>query len=498
MTNEVTNLSTQQVAFVNAVHENMRTSFILQALAGTGKTTTLLAACPSEEPTLALAFNKRIQKELDSKFPASADCMTFNGLGHRTWTKYLNRRPAVNQNKTYGIVRELLEELDDTAKWKAMSDIMQLVNAAKGCGLVPNVIKRKAMVKPLVEDDPEVWYSMCEASDLSEVAIEPAKQALITSIERGMKGDIDFADQLYLPVIFRAPFPKGKYLHLIVDEAQDLGPLEHKMVELCLSKKARLIAAGDRHQAIYGWRGAHADSMDRLQYLTEAKEYPLTVTWRCPKAVVEEANKLVPEYSAADSAPDGSVARWGYEWELRDIPCNRQTAILCRNNKHLFVLAMKMIASHIPCRMEGRDIGRNIKKIISKITNDENPDSQTLIGMADTWLHQQKENYLSRGDFPKAAKVEDQGESIIAVAQACDDTKETLSVIDELFGKDSQGITLSTIHKAKGLEWQNVFILNASLIGARATAEWAQEQEQNLHYVAITRAMSNLTYMEMD
>jgi superfamily I DNA/RNA helicase len=489
----------QQHAFVSAVKNNPRQSYILQALAGTGKTTTLLAACPDDEPTLAMAFNKKIQTELDSKFPANADCMTFNGLGHRTWAKYLNRRPAVNQSKLYHLTRAVCEEIDERRVWKSMSDIMQLVTAAKNIGLVHSQIVRRYMTAPLVQDDPEVWYEMCDNADTPEFCIEPARKVLLASTEAALRADIDFADQLYMPVVFRAPFPKGKYNHIIVDEAQDLGPLEHAIISLCLSKKARLIAAGDHHQAIYGWRGAHSDSMLRLQNQTDAIELPLTITWRCPKLVVKEANAIVPEYEAAPEAPDGNVERWGYDWSITDLKVNNQSVILCRNNKPLFILAMKMIQQKVPCRMEGRDIGKNIKKIVRNLTNeDDEMSSKDLIGLTDQWMQEQREKYLKKGDFPKAAKVEDQGESIIAVAMACSTVEEVIGIIDDLFGKDSRGITLSTIHKAKGLEWQNVYLLNADLIGQKAKAEWAQQQEQNLRYVAITRAMQSLTYMEMD
>lgn len=491
--------TSQQHTFVERVHGEPKQSFILQALAGTGKTTTLLDACP-EDATLAVAFNKRIQKELESKFPPNADCMTFNGLGHRTWQKYLSRRPAVDSGKAYRICRAIAEEMEEERIWKNLSELMTLLNTARQTGLVHAKIQQSHTVIPLITDDPAIWYAMCEDADLPEFLIEPARQALYQCTLTALKADIDFLDQLYMPVVFRAPFPRGKYANLIVDEAQDLGPLEHAMIELSLGKNGRLIAAGDHHQAIYGWRGAHSDSMFRLQEKTSAEELPLTITFRCPRAVVKEANRIVPEFEAAPEAPDGLVERWNSNWIPGDLSCwgLGNTAILCRNNKPLFKLAMQLIKGKVSCRMEGRDIGKNIKRIVQDVTHGETVPSAKLIGLVDTWMNDKRERYLAKGDFPKVAKVEDQAASIIAVAEECSDSGAVVKIIDDLFGRHSAGITLSTIHKAKGLEWQNVFILNEDLIGKHASAEWAKEQEENLRYVAITRAMQRLVYIEQE
>ena len=484
----------QQKTFITQVEQFKKQAYILQALAGTGKTTTLLKACPPE-PTLALAFNKRIKEELEERFPKNADSKTFNGLGHGVWTKQAGKL-RLSEKKIYGICRRICEDIDENWLWKQMGDLMQLVNSARASGLVHASFPDRLPCIPLIEDIPDNWYALCDSLDVDERLIQHARNALLQSTNEGLRGSIDFQDQLYLPVVFRGPFPRGKYKHLIVDEAQDLGPLEHEMVRLTLGKSGRLIAAGDHHQAIYGWRGAHADSMHRLSEMTAAKELPLTITFRCPKAIVREANIIVPEYEAAPSAPDGSVARWGKDWLPSDIPRGPTTAILCRNNKPLFILAMQMIRQKISCRMEGRDVGVGIKRVIQNVIGDETMSSKELIARIDDWRQQQLEKFLAKGDQAKAAKAEDQAESIIAVAMGCGDSAAVIATIDELFGRNSRGIVLSTIHKAKGLEWQDVFILDKHLIGKYARAEWAMEQENNLLYVAITRAMSTLTFME--
>lgn len=487
-------MTQQQEDFKQAVGGYPSDSFILQALAGTGKTTTLLAACPTQHDVLALAFNKRIQEELAERFPKNAKCQTFNSLGHKVWMQYIGSFPQVDQSKMYGIVHGILKEANDQSLWEYMSDIMDLANTAKAVGIVPKDIVKKGACMPLVDDDEAVWEELADDKDLPFWLTPPARDALRQSISAAMKGDIDFADQLYMPVVFRGPFPRRQYGSLIVDEAQDLGPLEHKMVELCLGKRGRLIAAGDHHQAIYGWRGAHADSMSRLQGLTDATEMPLTVSFRCPRAIVEHARSLVPEYEASPDAIGGSVDNWQKQWDESHLNVPN-AAVLCRNNKPLFILAINMIQRRIPCRMQGRDIGRGLKRIIKQLAEDDIPSAE-LAAKVESWMHQKMETYLAKGDQPKATKVEDQAQSILAITDTCATSHEVIKVIDDLFGPKAKGVTLSTIHKAKGLEWDHVFILDKDLIGKQARAEWARVQEKNLHYVAMTRAMQSLTYLE--
>jgi len=69
-------------------------------------------------------------------------------------------------------------------------------------------------------------------------------------------------------------------------------------------------------------------------------------------------------------------------------------------------------------------------------------------------------------------------------------------MIGGIFSDDTRGIVLSTIHKSKGLENDRVFFLLPELLPSRfATMDWQLEQEENLRYVAITRAKKELVYV---
>jgi len=490
MTSTSPKFTSQQLDFIQACQNNPSQSYVLEALAGTGKTTTLLYAAP-DHPTLALAFNKKIQEELSSRFPSNVECKTLNGLGHKAVMKMLGGYPEIDKSKLYTLVCQALNhsELDAKTARKLFPDIMNLTKSARQAGILHSA---RYNAIPLLQDTNENWEDLCDEYDLDERAIPTARQALKLCVEAALKGHIDFQDQLYLPVVFRAPLPKNQYQTIILDEAQDLGPLEHKMVELCMG--GRLIAAGDSRQSLYQWKGAFTDSMNRLLDKTNAISMPLTVTWRCPKAVVREAQHIVPSYEAAPDASEGSVAYWN-NWTPKDIKPGKDTAILCRRNKPLFAVAMSLLQNKIPCHIEGRDIGIGLNKIINQLASKNEP-SDKLIAAIDNWRQQKEEKLHRDGKKAKIPKIRDQADSIIAVATSVSTVRETTRKIDDLFGKNISALTLSTVHKAKGKEWRHVYILGQ--IGSRDNeySSSSSLEEENIQYVAITRALESLEYLE--
>jgi superfamily I DNA/RNA helicase len=95
--------------------------------------------------------------------------------------------------------------------------------------------------------------------------------------------------------------------------------------------------------------------------------------------------------------------------------------------------------------------------------------------------------------------IEDNADTITAIAEECTDVQGVLDALEDLFSDlDRPCVVLSTVHKAKGLEAATVFILGPELL----PAPWAEsanekEQERNIHYVAVTRAMERLVYVKL-
>lgn len=222
-------------------------SILISALAGAAKTTTLelIAKALPTTPTLSLAFNKRIAEEMKSRLPGNVNAATLNSIGHRVWATATGRRLIVNSKKSYDILSETIGSLSKGQKSEAFevfAPTLKAISMAKLNGYVPEGKFPTARRLISAADFFSEWeWADEEPSDLQQMLVD---EALTQSIQAAYKGQVDFDDQIYMPTIFSGPFPK--FPLVLVDEAQDLSPLNHAMLEKLVTK--RIIAVGDRHQ----------------------------------------------------------------------------------------------------------------------------------------------------------------------------------------------------------------------------------------------------------
>src|SRR5580765_6475805 len=306
-------LTPEQSAFLEAL---LMTSdnLVLEAVAGSGKSFTLekgLAELQREDllpsSVLVCAFNKHIEVAFTERVKAAGlpvSCRTMNSLGHSAFGRAIGRRLTLETGKLYLTAKELWPRFD--ASPMACPDFKKLVDAARNTGIVPAGSPGGA------QDDNEAnWAELFENADIDSEdwdpswLIECARTLLARMNMRAWDGVIDFTDQLYLPVTIAGRF--DTYKLVMVDEAQDLGTLQHRMPRKLLGLSGRLVAAGDRNQAIYGFRGADVRSIPNMIQQFGLRPMPLTVSFRCPKAVVRQANEIVPYMKSAPDAPEGHV-----------------------------------------------------------------------------------------------------------------------------------------------------------------------------------------------
>jgi superfamily I DNA/RNA helicase len=261
----------------------------------------------------------------------------------------------------------------------------------------------------------------------------------------------------------------------------------------------RLIAVGDRHQAIYGFTGADNDALDILKKEFNATELPLSVCFRCSKAVIEHAQKIVHHIKPRCGAIQGAVNTMPeYNFENNLFQFGREVsyqtaAILCRKNAPLISLAFKLLNKQIPCRIEGKDIGQELIRLCKKLKPTDKASLETALRKH---LNEQAQKLPPY----KYDVLVDKVSAITSVLHLPNVTslEKFYSSIEALFSdydpKAPPKLTLSSVHKSKGLEWSTVYLLgrNAYMPSKFATQPWMEEQETNLIYVAITRAMHNL------
>lgn len=493
----------QQLAFFARLCDT-DDSIILRACAGSGKTTTLVAGVEHlRGSVLAVAFNVRIKKTLEEKISHLAVCKTLNGLGHGAMIRFFGHKVEIDSGKIHKIVKDLLNERENKKNWELYSPVVQLVSLAKQHGIVPN--STPGQWKSLLPDEEESWAMLADHYDvdISYDILALARQVLRASNTLAWKGICDFNDQLYIPVCWGAAF--DKFDNVIIDEAQDLSQIQHKMLQKVLKRGGRLLAVGDENQAIYGFRGASASSIAQLTETFGLKELELTVSFRCAKNIVLEAQKIVPRIEPAENAPPGVVLSFkSYVAEVFE----DGDAILCRNNSPIITIAYKLIAAGKGVKVAGRNIGAGLKALVKRFTK-HNPSislDQLEISL-DSWRDAEVEKAMATEKWSKAMSIDDKVKSLQAVISysGASDVAGVITATDELFSKSSGAITLSSVHRAKGLEWERVFFLDEHLVPSiwavkafKASPErhgWMMQEEENIRYVAVTRAKQQLTYI---
>lgn len=470
---------------------------LVEAVAGSGKTTTIVEALkmiPAADKVLFLAFNKSIAAELKTRVPPHVDAMTLNALGHRAWTKFAGRLCQLDSNKTRGIIDTALAE-DEKPNRAA---ITRLVAVAKSCGLVPNTAKDAAGLRADTLDE---WSDLIDHFEIEVeekdklTVIESARRVLKLSLSR--HDLIDFDDQLYMTVVFNAPL--ARYDWVFVDEAQDLSPIQHALLRKALKPGGRLVAVGDSKQAIYGFRGADSNSMDVLRQEFNCVRLPLSISYRCPRNVVDYAKHIVPHIEASDTAPDGTVMSMPQYSETDFAP---DDMIICRNTRPIISLAYKLIARMVPVKVLGREIGQGLISLIERLRPQGIDGEKGLVVKLDRWTAKEIERCMARGQEQKAEAAMDKADTIRTFIEFTqpETVAQLTAAIHSLFTDDGRpATTLSTIHRAKGLEAPRVFVLDPDLMPSRyARQEWQMEQEKNLMYVAYTRAKGQLIFIRSD
>lgn len=504
-------LSPQQKALVDWVRTGSGHA-VVESVAGSGKTTSLVEVCKAAQgKILAIAFNKPIANELDQRFKANGLPNAYGKTVHAVaFSALRNAFPNVklNENKHDDIVKEMgIPEYYHPF----LKSIVSLGKAygfgLKGLGFSPFT-------------DMGAWNDLILHYDLLDKLPEMSRDNLeeviswaVDIIEKAAKTSdkfCDFDDMLYAPIYHNVRF--WQYDWVLIDEAQDTNPLRREVAKRSLKPNGRLIAVGDSRQAIYGFTGANADSMDLIR--REFKNYselPLTVSWRCPRAVVFEAQKFVPVIESAPNAPEGLVVHGTVE-QSREMSKLVQMgdAILCRVTRPLVKLAYQFIRDGIPCHVEGRDIGRGLLVLANRWKSVKNP--AILREKLDEYLSRETKKLSEKGGNTeyKLMALRDKVESLQAVIDGVLLLKPSATVddvrtrIESLFvdsNKDeNRDVTLVTIHKAKGREWLKVFIFGANvwMPHPMAKQDWEREQENNLCYVAITRSRQELVYIPVN
>lgn len=483
----VTNWSVQQ----QAIFEFFRTAegnLIVRARAGTGKTTTIVQAIryAPERRKLLMAFNKRIQLELGSRIMdiPEATASTAHSVG---FAAVRSAWPGVGMEAKTGARADALALAVCGAS--TPEPILRLVSKlhTKGREMAPHArtLGELTAIAHQFECEPEAAWE-AGGWDLKFVETKALAAMELAATVKPVQTGIDYADQLFLPVRNRWLVPQ--YDLVVVDEAQDMTVTQLEIAQgVC---KGRIVMVGDDRQAIYGFRGADSGSLDRLKAELGASELGLTTTYRCGKKIVELAAQLVPDFTAGPDNPEGQIHHVSTE-QLEKL-VEHGDFVLSRLNAPLVSIAMSLLRQGRRARIAGRDIGAGLKALVRKLAKGRAANSIPMfLAATRAWEEREVLRWTKAEMEAKVDLVRDQAAMLIDLAQSADSVQHVMERIEALFTDDGLGqagvITCSSVHKAKGLEANRVFVLMDTLY-----RRGRDQEEENIEYVAITRAKQEL------
>ena len=490
----------QKAIFDYIQHE--KGNLVVEAAAGSGKTYTLVKALsliPQDKRVLMTAFNKDIVKELTKKvkeFP-NVEVRTLHGLGMILTTRGL--RIGGMKPEGYKYTQLIYNHWQDLTK----TNINKLSRNARK-SFVENTKKLVDFGRFYLATTRSEMIELMTKYDIPCVADEVDVALKVMAIGGKNLDSIDYTDMIWMPHIYDLHLQECEYDFIMVDECQDLNVAERNLVLRCLKEGGRLIAVGDSNQCIYGFSGSDPDSFRAIQSIPNTVSMPLSISYRCPESVVKFAQNLVPSIEAKQGAEEGVILDCVSLDDVHD-----GDMVLCRNNAPLLQVYCKLLEQGKRAYIRGSDVGKNLQNIVIGTHKDylhtNLKRDGVFIRLYEDLFNSRKaimERYgISQEDAMKHETIQAKLDMIRALEVLGADlttTEELTKKIEDIFPKNDkgEGIMLSTVHKAKGLEADNVFIACASLMPSKsALDEWQAQQERNLMYVAYTRAKKVLGFL---
>lgn len=459
-------------SFQEAVFEDVRAGTghtVVLARAGSGKTSTIVEALkhvPQGESALLVAFNKSIAQELGGRAPKGVEVMTLHSYGLRA-VKARNPRCRIDNDKTKVVASALF---GGEAKYFGAA-LGKAVSVAKNL---------------LLATEPEVdavldAFQIDVPGPATQAARNRFVAAVVEVLHKSANGLdlVDFDDMIWLPV--RLGLPQQKFDRVFIDETQDLNPCQIALALGCVKPAGRIVAVGDDRQAIYGFRGADKNAIGRVVASLGAKTLPLSITYRCPKAVVRLANAIVPDLQPAPTAPEGVVEEM--EWVKVAPLLAPGTFVISRTNAPLVREMLCLVRQGKRATMLGRDFASGLAGLVRKSK------ASSLLELRH-WLDRWEERETARLEAQDRdpGPVRDRADTLRALMRGAETVAEVLSTIDNYFADNAakDAVVFASTHKAKGLEADRVVLMADTYRAGRNT------EEDNLWYVAVTRARSHL------
>lgn len=468
---------------------------VISATAGAGKTTTAVHATrliPYGKTAISIAFNKSIVLELKKRLPQGVDCATLHSVGFGCIRKHFPGEVGVNDKKQIDFIEPYYKDDHPRKKWVSIYKVDDICKRAR-VTMTPD--NREALMKMC--DDYVIDYE----SDQINVAVRVLKKLVEYNRDPDRyNAKIDFIDMIEIPAL-NDDIATPQYDYVFLDEAQDMSKLDQLLLKRLVKPiTGRLIVVGDKRQSLYGFRGADPNAFQNFIDQPNTIQLPLSISYRCAKNIVKEAKTVYDDIEEFDKNPDG-IVRKGKVEEIQE-----GDMVLSRTTRPLISVFFKLVGDGKKAYVAGKDMEKGLLSFLARFSDSDK--TSDLHNQLDDILTKTIQDLKVRGiqnpeKHPKYGQVQEKLSIIKLLFSKFEYVNQVEKFIEEVFNdEEREGVRLSTIHRAKGLECDRVFVIETfegkSLIPNQyAVTEDQLIQENNLKFVATTRAKHELVYLHL-
>ena len=539
-------LSEYQEAILKYYKENPQGNMIVEALAGSGKSSTaMLLLDDTKTSDIYVAFNNSIATEFKEKITnKNVKVSTIHSLAYSFMLYNVSRqykdgdvmydKPKLDNLKVYKIIDDLIKQnlrryMTFEQKLFLRENFFNLYNLAR---LTMTNVHDANKISKLIEKHYLFWDFSEEKENRDVVPSDSMIVTILSNLDAESvrqfewDGIIDFTDMLYLTYHkivngeWKVPY-WGYYHNIILDEAQDNNILQVSFLKLIKDKDGRYVFIQDFHQAIYFFSGADAYMAQKIsQMFAPVEKFDLPVCYRCAKSHLDYVRRLYPEIDikARDDAPEGEIETIE-KYEIVDY-IKPGDMVISRKNKWLGDVINDMISNGIKIFTEDKEMVASLKKLIKPkqypTVMGQRNHLKAEIKEYQRQLSKKRKEYSKakeNGDEKKEETLSEQldvvtnlntkmdniyllekiSDSFINKYSSSSSSYKLIDYIDEILSTkpSKDAVRITSVHKAKGLEADNVFVLNQGKVCQGAGSEQAQ-QERNLSYISLTRAKQNM------
>lgn len=479
----------QQLTCVAAAVDKAIGLVKIEACAGAGKTSTLVMMAEAlEVPSLYLAFNKVTANEAAEKFPKHVTCKTTHSVAYAVYGAKLQRaqklsRPSGRYVNVAGTGSEVARFFDIRSLIHRTGGEVILSAAYIGLLVKTTVARFEQSADAKLELKHTPYGELVEKQKATTFDMEEVQTMVLEYARKLWDARTDLSSEVlathdtYLKMYqLSKPVLRG-FDVLYVDEFQDTTPCVLDIVMNQAKHGIKVIMVGDARQAIYGWRGA-VNAMK----MVDAPTRMLTKSFRYGQAVADIATTVLQ--GAMQIGGNENIASVvGHSGKVdRTLPHTR----LFRTNAALLSSAIQEIltGTAVSIEIDVKDFVKFLQSAVALFDGDKKNAKHDKVLPYNDWAELMEESKHD-AELGRIAKVVNSG-----------DAEKWLAVLEKHVNSSQPHVTFTTAHKSKGREFSQVIVEGdfKSCLNEDGEFVGLTEEEQNLLYVACTRAINVLEY----